>query len=69
MLAGAAADSPTASAEVDEQQIRSYLLERRADGTRARNAVAQAADRFGIPKNRAYRLWLETRNGGQATSC
>ena len=69
VLAGAAADSPTATAEVDEQQIRSYLLERRADGTRARNAVAQAADKFGIPKNRAYRLWLETRNGGQATIC
>ena len=69
VLAGAAADSPTASTEVDEQQIRSYLLERRADGTRARNAVGQAADRFGIPKNHAYRLWLETRNEGQATNC
>ena len=48
--------------ETDEQQIRSYLLERRAAGTRARDAVSEAADRFGIPKNRAYRLWLEARD-------
>ncbi len=62
VLAGA---DPAATGEAaqahDAGSIRSFLLERRAAGVRARDAVAEAADRFGVPKNRAYELWLETR--------
>ena len=58
VIAGAAPDTPP---EVDAGAIRLFLLERRTAGIRARDAVAEAADRFGIPKNRAYQLWLEIR--------
>ncbi len=57
VIAGAA---PKAPDEEDTEGIRSFLLERRAKGIRARNAAAEAADRFGISKNRAYEHWLDT---------
>ena len=47
----------------DQQDISRYLAELRTTGTRARDAVADASVRFGITKNRAYQLWLETRRG------
>ena len=47
----------------DQQDISRYLAELRATGTRARDAVADASERFGITKNRAYQLWVETRRG------
>ena len=43
-----------------EGEARRFLLERRQAGTRSRDAVADAAERFGITKNNAYRLWLKT---------
>ena len=58
VIAGAAPEPPP---EEDPGSIRLFLLERRAAGLRARDAVAEAAIRFGVPKNRAYQLWLETR--------
>lgn len=65
VLAGAAPhESQEAPTEAGCDEIRSFLVGRRAAGTRARDAVAEAAYRFSIPKNRAYRLWLET--GGSA---
>ena len=69
VLAGAAPEeSPVVSQVVPTEagcaEIRSFLVGRQAAGTRARDAVAEAADRFSIPKNRAYRLWLETRKPG-----
>ena len=66
VIAGAAPDeSREVPTETDCLEIRGFLTERRASGIRARDAVAEAADRFGISKNRAYRLWLETRSGGR----
>ena len=56
-LAGAAPEAPPADAT---GEVRRLLQERKASGTRARDAVAEAAASFGIPKNRAYQLWLET---------
>ena len=41
--------------------IRILLREQRAEGARARDAVDEAAARFGVSKNRAYQLWLESR--------
>ena len=62
VLAGAAPeDARPGLAETDEEEVRRFLLERRAAGSRSRDAVAEAAGQFGIPKNRAYHLWLETR--------
>ncbi len=46
----------------DEREIRRFLSDLRGAGTSGRDAVAGAAARFGIPRNRAYQLWLETRN-------
>ena len=64
VIAGAAPDSRISgndSTEDDADSIRLFLREQRAAGVRARDAVAEAADYFGIPKNRAYQLWLEIR--------
>ena len=64
VLAGAPAqDSDDEPSPDASQDIRNFLLERRRAGARGREAVADAAARFGIPKNRAYQLWLETRDG------
>ena len=46
----------------DTDFVRQFLSEKRISGARARDAVDEAAIRFGIPKNRAYDLWLETRS-------
>ena len=63
VIAGAA---PEARPEDDAEGIRLFLLERRSAGIRARDAVAEAADRFSVSKNRAYQLWLETRAQGRS---
>ncbi|MYC35446.1 MAG: 16S rRNA (cytidine(1402)-2'-O)-methyltransferase [Chloroflexi bacterium] len=57
VVAGAAPEAPP---EDDADSIRLFLLERRAAGVGSRDAVAEAARRFGIPRNRAYQYWLET---------
>ena len=46
----------------DEQVIRDHLAELRAAGVRGRKATADASNRFGVSRNRAYELWLETRD-------
>ena len=51
-----AGDRPEAS----EDEIRQHLQELRNSGVRGREAADSAAARFGISRNRAYRLWLET---------
>ena len=43
------------------EELHRFLAERRSAGVRARDAVTQAAERFSIPRNRAYQAWLETR--------
>ena len=57
IIAGA---TPEAPPEDDADSIRLFLLERRAAGVGSRDAVAEVARRFGIPRNRAYQYWLET---------
>ena len=57
VIAGA---EPEEASQVDEDEVRRFLQERRRAEIRSRDAVAEAADRFGITKNSAYRLWLET---------
>ncbi len=57
VIAGASPEPPP---EDDPDGIRRFLGDRRAAGVRSRDAVAEAANRFGIPKNRAYQHWLET---------
>ena len=57
VIAGAAPEAPPKD---DADSIRLFLLERRAAGVGSRDAVAEAARRFGIPRNRAYQYWLET---------
>ena len=44
----------------NEDKIRCFLSERRAAGTRSRDAVTESAEKFGVAKNIAYRLWLDT---------
>lgn len=42
----------------DDAEIARHLAGLRAVGLRAKDAAAQTAARYGISKNRAYRLWL-----------
>ena len=64
VLAGAPAQDPDDGPPLDSSSdIHNFLTERRRAGSRGREAVADAASRFGIPKNRAYQIWLETRDG------
>lgn len=42
----------------DDAEIARHLAGLRAAGLRAKDAAAQTAARYGISKNRAYRLWL-----------
>ena len=67
VIAGAA---PVSASADDVGAVRLFLLERRVAGTRAKDAVDEAVVRFGIPKNRAYDLWLETRgdNGSKSSN-
>ena len=58
VIAGTAPEPPP---EDDADSIRRFLSQRRAAGVGSRDAVAEAASRFGIPRNRAYQYWLETR--------
>ena len=62
VLAGAGTPgSPGNSQATGDGEIRAYLRELRDGGVRGREAAESAADRFGISRNRAYQLWLETR--------
>ena len=63
VIAGAA---PEAQPEDDPDSVRRFLGERQAAGARSRDAVSEAVARFGIQRNRAYQLWLETGAENQA---
>ena len=54
-------DAPAGSEPASDQEIAEYLDGLRAEGVRGRAAAAEAADRFGISRNRAYQLWLTGR--------
>lgn len=54
-------DAPAGSEPASDQEIAEYLDGLRAEGVRGRAAAAEAADRFGISRNRAYQLWLAGR--------
>ena len=58
----AGGEGPAAPPEDDEESVRRFLLERRAEGARAKDATGEAAARFGVTKNRAYQLWLQSGN-------
>ena len=54
--------SPPGAADADDEVVRRFLLERRAEGGRARDAVSDAAAALGVPRNRVYRIWLEIKD-------
>jgi len=55
VIAGAAAPVP----EADDETLRRELAALRARGLRAREAVAEVASRYGLPRRLVYRLWVE----------
>ena len=63
IIAGAPAESAgrpgNAETAADPDAIRRFLLERRAAGVRARDAVAQTAAILNVPRNHVYQIWLE----------
>ena len=62
LLAGADVTAATDNLpEASEVDIRAHLQDLRENGIRGREATESAAARFGISRNRAYQLWLETR--------
>ena len=61
VLAGAPAEQPGDVPPGDDgHEVRQFLRELRTAGARTRDAVAESSSRFGISRNRAYQLWLET---------
>jgi len=60
--------APPARGEMaDEAFLRRELARLRAQGLRAKEAVAQVAAQYGVPRRLAYRLWLEAvRKGPEA---
>ena len=61
VISGAEPDSDTELQQgAREEEILGFLAERRADGARSRDAIAETAGKYGVPKNIAYRLWLDT---------
>lgn len=65
VIAGAppqSAAAPGGESAADADDIRRFLLERRAEGVRARDAVSDAAAALGVPRNHAYRIWLEIKD-------
>ena len=47
------------SSNASDEEIKGELARMRAEGSSAREAVDKAARSFGVPRNRAYRLWRE----------
>lgn len=64
VIAGAADEKSTTleNALPDLSEIASQLQELRKSGTKAREAVALVAQASGLPKNRVYELWLQSRD-------
>ena len=62
VIAGAAPESPVQADADADGSIRRFLLERRAAGVRARDAVAEASATLDAPRNRVYQIWLEIRD-------
>src|SRR3990172_13422699 len=50
----------------DDEAVRQQLLRFKADGAKARDAVAHVASAFGLPKRSVYRLWLDLERGGSS---
>ena len=62
VIAGAEPGHPSSGpSQAGEDEVRNFLLDLRDGGARSRDAVSEAAGRFGISKNSAYRLWLGIR--------
>ncbi|MFN0095639.1 MAG: 16S rRNA (cytidine(1402)-2'-O)-methyltransferase [Dehalococcoidia bacterium] len=50
---------PAATAGADDREVERYLGEMRRAGARRSGAAAEAARRFGVPREHAYALWPE----------
>ncbi len=60
-------EMPESAGPVRELDIIRQLAALRTSGVRSRDAVAQAAQIYGISKNRAYQFWLASRHGESDT--
>ena len=59
MIEGAADGASDSGAA--EERAEAQLARLRADGARAKDAVAQVVATTGLSRSRVYRLWLETK--------
>ena len=60
VVQGAPEEAPPGSLSADELlSVRHHLAQLREGGSSAKDAVAQVAGAFDLPKNAVYRLWLE----------
>ena len=62
------AEEGAAVSAAGEEAVRKLLAQLRREGATARDAVAQAVAEMGIPRSRAYRLWLDGEGGGEGQS-
>jgi 16S rRNA (cytidine1402-2'-O)-methyltransferase len=65
VIAPAALQQP--EAETTSEALERFFLQRRATGARARDAVAEAMARFGVPRRVAYDAWTRTQPEGEST--
>ena len=52
-------EGSTGPAAPDFEEARRELRQRRSDGEPAKRAVAEVAQRYGLPHRQVYRMWLE----------
>ena len=52
-------EGATGPAAPDLEEVRRDLRQRRSDGEPAKRAVAEVAQRYGLPHRQVYRMWLE----------
>ncbi|MCH7999386.1 MAG: 16S rRNA (cytidine(1402)-2'-O)-methyltransferase [Chloroflexi bacterium] len=52
-------EGSTGPAAPDMEEVRRDLRQRRSDGEPAKRAVAEVAQRYGMPHRQVYRMWLE----------
>lgn len=62
VVAGAAADM-----EDQTDEILDSLRQRRREGVSGRDAVEEITARYGLHRNEAYRLWVDTAGGGPSS--
>lgn len=67
VIQGPGEQPPPEDGYIREDEARQQLARLRASGVGAKDAVSQVAEALELPKNRTYRLWVESGSGRPST--